>query len=37
VTPVDGSARVIQSPSDNDTDEIFFAKREAELKAAGRW
>jgi hypothetical protein len=37
VTPVDGSARVTQSPSDNDDDATFFAKREAELKAAGKW
>lgn len=37
VTPVDGSARVTQSPSDNDDDQTFFAKREAELKATGRW
>lgn len=34
VTPVDGSARVSASPSDNDDDETFFRKREAELAAA---
>lgn len=33
ITPVDGSARVSAAPSDNDDDETFFRKREAELNA----
>jgi hypothetical protein len=33
VTPVDGSARVSSEPSDEDDDETFFRKREAQLAA----
>ncbi|MDB5531612.1 MAG: hypothetical protein JWR51_4715 [Devosia sp.] len=33
VTPIDGSARTSAEPSDNDSDEVFFAKREAQLRA----
>lgn len=34
ITPVDGSARVSAEPSDNDSDDVFFQKREAQLRAA---
>lgn len=37
ITPVDGSARVTATPSDNDDDDTFFRKRAAELEASGRW
>lgn len=37
IVPVNGAARASAGPSDNDDDATFFAKREAELKAAGRW
>lgn len=37
VTQIDGTARVTAAPTDADDDETFFRKREAELKAAGRW
>jgi len=37
IPPVDGSARVNAAPSDADDDDTFFAKREAELEASGRW
>lgn len=33
VSPVDGSAKSSAEPSDDDSDEVFFAKREAQLRA----
>lgn len=33
ITPVDGSARISAEPSDNDSDDVFFQKREAQLRA----
>lgn len=37
VPSLDGGARVTAVPTDDDDDETFFAKREAELTASGRW
>jgi len=37
VQPVNGGAQTSNAPSDNDDDDTFFAKREAELKAGGKW